>query len=227
MKIGVLGTGVVGQTLGGKLAELGHAVVIGTRDVAETRARNAPDAYGRPPLATWQQAHPAVQVASFADTAAHGAVVINATGGAVSLDALRLAGETNLQGKILIDASNPLDFSHGMPPSLTVCNTDSTGEQIQRVFPGVKVVKALNTVTASLMVDPRQVNGGEHTLFICGNDAAAKAQVTGWLREWFGWRDVMDLGDITSARGMEMYLPLWLRMWGALGTGMFNVKVVK
>ena len=123
--------------------------------------------------------------------------------------------------------SNPLDFSQGMPPSLAVCNTDSTGEQIQRALPAVKVVKALNTVTAFLMVNPSLVNGGDHTLFICGNDAEAKAQVADWLREWFGWRDLLDLGDITSARGMEMYLPAWLRAWGALGTGVFNVQVVK
>ena len=147
----------------------------------------------------------------------HGEMVINATNGTGSLNALRLAGEQNLDGKILLDASNPLDFSQGMPPTLAVCNTDSTGEQIQRAFPKVKVVKGLNTVTALLMVNPALVNNGDHTLFVCGNDAEAKAQVTAWLREWFGWRDVLDLGDITSARGAEMYLPLWLRLWGASG----------
>jgi predicted dinucleotide-binding enzyme len=227
MKIGIFGTGVVGQTLGAKLAELGHDVQIGTRDVAQTLARNEPNPYGMPPFRTWLDQHPAVHLGTFADAARHGDMAINATSGMGSLSALQQAGEQNLAGKVLVDASNPLDFSHGMPPTLTVCNTDSIGEQIQGALPEAKVVKALNTVTAALMVDPALVNNGDHTLFMCGNDAEAKAQVKGWLREWFGWRDVIDLGDISNARGMEMYLPIWLRVWGALGTGMFNVKVVK
>lgn len=227
MKIGILGTGMVGQTLSAKLDELGHGVMIGTRDVAQTQARNEPHPYGLPPFSAWHAEHQGVRLGTFAEAARHGEAVINATNGTGSLNALRRAGEQNLAGKVLIDVSNPLDFSQGMPPSLAVCNTDSTGEQIQRALPAVKVVKALNTVTASLMVNPSLVNGGDHTLFICGNDAEAKAQVAAWLREWFGWRDLLDLGDITSARGMEMYLPLWLRAWGALGTGVFNVQVVK
>jgi 8-hydroxy-5-deazaflavin:NADPH oxidoreductase len=227
MKIGVLGTGIVGQTLSGKLAELGHDVMVGTRDVANTLARSESNAYGLPAFSLWQKQNAKVKLGAFADAARHGEVVINATSGAVSLDALRLAGEANLNGKTLIDVSNPLDFSHGMPPTLTVCNIDSVGEQIQRAFPGVKVVKTLNTVTALLMVNPSMVANGDHTLFVCGNDAAAKTQVTAWLRDWFGWQDVMDLGDITNARGVEMYLALWLRLWGAAGTGMLNIKVVK
>ncbi len=217
----------MGQTLAAKLDELGHDVVMGTRDPAETLARSAPSPMGNPPFSAWHAEHPRVRVAPFAEAAQHGELLINATSGMGALNALRMAGEDNLAGKVLIDASNPLDFSHGMPPSLAVCNTDSTGEQIQRLFPQARVVKALNTVTASLMVNPGLVNGGDHTLFICGNDAGAKAQVTGCLKEWFGWRDLLDLGDITAARGMEMYLPLWLRAWGALGTGVFNVKIVK
>jgi predicted dinucleotide-binding enzyme len=227
MRIGILGTGVVGQTLGGKLAELGHDVMIGTRDVEKTLASKEKNAMGMPPFAEWQKDHQQVRLGTFAEAAAHGEAAINATSGGVSLNALRMAGERGLAGKVLIDAANPLDFSKGMPPTLTVCNTDSVGEQIQAAFPQAKVVKALNTITAGLMIDPKKVNGGDHTLFICGNDAGAKAQVKGWLQEWFGWRDILDLGDISNARGMEMYLPLWLRMWGATGTGMINVKVVK
>lgn len=227
MKIGILGTGMVGQTLAAKLEELGHDVMIGTRNVSETLGRNEPNPFGLPPFSEWRKAHPRVQLGEFAEAASHGEFLINATNGGGSLNALHLAGEANLNGKILLDASNPLDFSQGMPPTLLVCNTDSTGEQIQRAFPQVKVVKGLNTVTAYLMVNPGLVNGGDHTLFICGNDAEAKAQVTARLKEWFGWQDVLDLGDITGARGMEMYLPIWLRMWGAIGTGVFNVKVVK
>ena len=165
--------------------------------------------------------------ALFAEAARHGEVLINATSGAFSLATLHLAGAPNLKDKILIDVSNPLDASQGMPPILWVCNTDSLGEQIQRAFPEAKVVKALNTVSAPVMVNPGRVAGGDHTLFISGNDAAAKAQVTSWLKNWFGWRDVIDLGDIVSARGVEMYLPLWLRLWGALGSGMLNVKVAR
>jgi predicted dinucleotide-binding enzyme len=226
MKIAVLGTGVVGQAIGAKLADLGHEVMIGTRDAAETLARQAPGQYGQPPFSAWLQQHPGVRLGSYAEAAAHGEVVVNATNGMGSLDALRQAGEANLNGKVLIDISNPLDFSHGMPPSLFVSNTDSLAEQIQRAFPRARVVKTLNTVTASLMVDPGQVAGGEHTIFLSGNDPAAKAQVAGWLATWFGWKHILDLGDISTARGVEMYLPLWLRLWGALGSGMLNIRVV-
>jgi predicted dinucleotide-binding enzyme len=153
--------------------------------------------------------------------------VVNATQGAVSIDALKAAGEKNLEGKVLLDLANPLDFSKGMPPSLTVCNTDSLGEQIQRAFPRTKVVKTLNTMTALLMVDPARVGGGNHHVFVSGNDAGAKARVSGLLRQWFGWREVIDVGDITTARGTEMLLPIWVRLWGALGTPFFNFKIVR
>lgn len=227
MKIGVLGTGSVGQAISGKLAELGHEVVIGTRDVAATLSNTEPNPFGFPAFSVWVKQYPAIKVASFADAAGQSDIVINATNGAGSLSALQLAGADNLNGKILIDIANPLDFSKGMPPTLTICNTDSLGEQIQRAFPAAKVVKTLNTVTAGLMVNPRQVADGDHHLFISGNDAGAKAQVAAWLKDWFGWQHIIDLGDISTARGTEMYLPIWLRLWGALGTGMFNVKVVK
>ena len=227
MKIGILGTGVVGQTLAGKLAGLGHDVVVGTRNVAETMANTDPSPYGLPPFSVWLQQNRGTSVGTFAGAAQHGEMVINATNGMGSLQALQQAGTDNLAGKILLDISNPLDFSLGMPPTLSVVNTDSLGEQIQRAFPAVKVVKTLNTITASLMVDPRQLAGGNHALFVSGNDATAKAQVVEWLANWFGWQHVIDLGDITTSRGTEMYLPLWLRLWGALGTGVFNIQVVK
>lgn len=227
MNIAVLGTGIVGQTLAAKLAALGHAVAVGTRNVAETLARTEPGPFGQPPFSQWLQQNPQVRLLSLAEAAQHGAVLINATSGDGSLPALEQAGAANLTGKILIDVANPLDFSHGMPPTLSVCNTDSLGEQIQRAFPAAKVVKTLNTITAALMVNPHLVASGDHTLFLSGNDAEAKAQVARWLAEWFGWQHILDLGDITTARGTEMYLPLWLRLWGALGTGMLNVRVVK
>ena len=227
MRIGILGTSMVGQTLSGKLAELGYAVMVGTRDVAKTLARTEPYSNGRPAFSVWRKQHPNVKLGTFADAAQHGQVVINATNGMGSLNALQLAGEANLNGKILMDVSNPLDFSKGMPPALSVCNTDSLGEQIQHAFPGAKVVKTLNTVSPLLMVNPGLVASAEHTIFVCGNDAAAKTQVTAWLKDWFGWKDVIDLGDITNARGTEMYMPIWMRLRGALGTVMFNVKILK
>lgn len=224
MSFGVLGTGVVGRTIAGKLAALGHDVMIGTRDVEALLARTEPDAMGNEPFAGWSEKNPQVKVGTFADATAQADVVINATNGAGSLEALAAAGESNLEGKVMIDISNPLDFSGGMPPFLFVSNTDSLAEQIQRAFPDTKVVKSLNTVNAFVMVDPSLV-GGDHTMFVSGNDEQAKEQVTELLRS-FGWKDVIDLGDITTARGTEMYLALWVRLLGALGTGTFNIKVV-
>lgn len=227
MNIAVFGTGVVGQTIAAKVAQLGHPVTIGTRDVAATMARaGSPDGWN-PAFADWQRLHPDVRLATYAEAAASGEILFNATSGAGTLSALEMADAGNLNGKILIDISNPLDFSQGMPPRLTVCNSDSLGEQIQRAFPGVRVVKTLNTVTASLMVNPRQLADGDHHVFISGNDAAAKAQVAAILKDWFGWRDVVDLGDITTARGVEMYLPLWLRLWGFTQSPNFNIKIVR
>lgn len=226
MKSGVLGTGGVGQTIGAKLAALGHEVMIGTRDVAKTMAHAEPGPFGQTPFSAWLKQNPGIRLGNYAEAARHGEVIINATSGTGSLDALRQSGDDNLNGKILIDLANPLDFSKGMPPTLAVSNTDSLGEQIQRAFPQAKVVKTLNTVTASLMVNPAQLANGDHHIFVSGNDPAAKAQVTEWLTTWFGWKHILDLGDITTARGTEMYLPLWLRLWGALGASMLNIRVV-
>jgi predicted dinucleotide-binding enzyme len=214
MRIGIVGSGQVARTLGGKLASGGHDVKLGTREPEKLR--------------DWiSGAKGTVSAGSVEAVAKHGEVVLNATAGTGSLAALESAGRANLEGKILIDVANPLDFSKGMPPTLTIVNTSSLGEEIQRVFPGASVVKALNTVNADVMIAPDSVAGGDHHLFICGNDAAAKERVTAWLKEWFGWRHVLDLGDITAARGTEMYMPLWLRLWGAVGTPHLNVKVVK
>lgn len=227
MKIGVLGTGSVGQTISRKLADIGHDVMIGTRDVDKTLANTAPDGYGNPPFSAWIKENTGIQLGAFAQSAQWGEVVINATSGEKSILALESAGEANLNGKILIDISNPLDFSKGMPPSLFVSNTDSLAEQIQARFPLVKVVKTLNTLTAPLMVNPNLVADGDHHLFVSGNDADAKNSVTEYLKTWFGWKHIIDLGDITSARGTEMMLPVWIRLWGAFGSPMFNFKIVR
>lgn len=210
----MLGTGGVGQTLASALVGLGHELKMGSRSAGNEAA-----------LAWVAQAGESAAEGTFAEAAGFGELVINATAGAASLQALELAGHEQLAGKTLIDVSNPLDFSQGMPPTLTVCNDDSLGEQIQRTFPDARVVKTLNTVTAALMVDPGLVPA-THTVFVCGNDEGAKAQASELL-VGFGWpaSSILDLGDISASRAVEMYLPLWLRLWGATGTGVLNVEV--
>lgn len=219
MDIAVLGTGVVGRTLAGRLDELGHRVAMGTRDPASTRARPDSDV---PP---WLAEHPAVTLETFADAAAGAELVVNATNGQATLEVLAQAGAQNLAGKPLMDLSNPLDFSQGFPPTLFVKDTDSLGEQVQRAFPDARVVKTLNTLNASLMVDPAAL-GAPTTVFVSGDDAAAKATVT-TLLESFGWEDVLDLGPLATCRGTELYLPLWLRTMQALGTAQFNLKIIR
>lgn len=216
MAYAVLGTGVVGRTLATKLVQLGHQVVMGSRQAGNDNAMAWADGAGE--LAAQ---------GSFADAAGAAATVINATAGTASLTALTAAGRDNLAGKVLVDVANPLDFSRGMPPRLEPCNDDSLAEQIQREFPEARVVKSLNTVNCDVMVEPG-ILAGSHEMFMCGDDQVAKDEVRAML-ESFGWPadDVMDLGDITAARGMEMYLPLWLRLWGATGTRHFNVRVVR
>lgn len=227
MKIAILGSGMVGQTLSGKLAAIGHDAALGTRDPEATKARTEPGPFGQPSFSEWYASNGGVAVKTFADAAADADVVILAAAGHAALKTLESAGAHNLDGKILIDVSNPLDFSNGFPPSLTVCNTSSLGEHVQEAFPNAKVVKTLNTVSAPVMIEPGAVSGGEHTLFVCGNDEGAKQAVTGYLNEWFGWKDVLDLGDITNARGTEGYLLLWTRIFGATQSPMYNVKVAR
>ena len=215
MKLGILGTGMVGNAIGTKLIQLGHEVKMGSRTPSNEKA------------AEWVKANgPKASQGTFADAAAFGEIVFNCTAGTASIEALKQAGERNLQSKILIDISNPLDFSQGMPPTLTICNTDSVGEQIQRAFPNVKVVKTLNTVNCNVMVNPILVPG-DHDVFMSGNDAAAKSKVREVLTQWFGWKSVIDLGDISTARGTEMYLPLWVRLYALFQKPNFNIKVVK
>ena len=214
MRIAILGTGVVGQTIGKRLVELGHRVAMGSRSATNEKAVKWAAEAGR-----------GATHATFADAAADAEMVFNCTGGNVSLAALSEAGAKNLSGKTLVDVSNPLDFSRGMPPSLTVCNTDSLAEQIQRAFPDARVVKTLNTMNAAVMVNPGLVPG-DHDVFLSGNDASAKAAVAELLRS-FGWRIVIDLGDITTARGTEMVLPIWLRLMGTLKTPHFNFHIAR
>ena len=214
MKIGVLGSGMVGSSIAGKLVSLGHEVKMGSRSATNEKA-----------VAWVKSAGKGASQGTFADAAAFGEIVFNCTAGAGSLDALKMAGAQNLRGKVLVDVANPLDFSHGTPATLFISNDDSLAERIQAALPETRVVKALNTVNANVMVNPGRVPG-ETDIFVSGNDAGAKAQVTRILREEFGWKNVIDLGDLTAARGTESYLHLWLRLMGALKTADFNVKVV-
>lgn len=226
MDIAVLGTGMVGRAVSARLAELGHQVTLGTRDPAATLARTEPDRMGNAPFAAWQDEHPQVALATFADAAARAELVVNASSGAATLEVLGQAGADALAGKVLLDIANPLDFSAGFPPTLSVKDTDSLAEQVQRAFPRARVVKSLNTMTADLMVHPAALAEGDHTVFVSGDDDAAKQTVTDLLTA-LGHTDVLDLGDLSTARGTEMLLPVWLRLMGALGTGHFQFKVVR
>lgn len=218
MKIGVLGTGMVGVAIASKLVDLGHDVIMGAREATNERAA----AWVAKGVGKGKR-----KAGTFADAAKHGAILVNATRGSGSIAALDLARAGNLDGKVLLDVSNPLDFSRGMPPTLTVCNTDSLGEQIQRTFPQLKVVKTLNTVNAGVMVAPRTLPQ-EHTVFVAGNDNEAKKAAAALLKE-FGWRDaeIVDAGPIQASRGLESWLLLWVSLMGALGTPLFNLRLVK
>jgi predicted dinucleotide-binding enzyme len=225
MKIGILGTGTVGRSLAEGFAAKRHDVMIGTRDVDALMARSDPDAMGTPPFSVWHADHRDVRVGAFGEAGTQAELMVNATLGAVSIEALRAAGAGDVDARILIDASNPLQFSGGSA-SLFVGIDDSLAERIQRSFPAARVVKAWNTMTAALMTDPSRIAGGDHSIPICGDDADAKRDVAGLLAE-FGWRDVVDLGDLAGARAMEAYVLLWLRLYTSVGTPMVNVKVVR
>jgi len=218
MQIGILGTGNVGETIGTALVRKGHRVKMGARNALNDIA------------ASWvgMNGENASQ-GTFADAAEFGDLIFLCLNGEKAKDALMMAGPDTFAGKVVIDVTNPLDFSRGMPPVLvpSLSNTTSLGEQIQDYLPKAKVVKALNTVTAKLMVDATQVGGGDTALMICGNDAGAKEEVKKFLSEQFGWRDYLDLGDITASRNLEAYVPLWVRIWQATGTPMFNLKIVR
>lgn len=215
MEIAVLGTGTVGRALAGRLDELGHTLTVGTRDPGATAAK---DEY-----AAWASGHPAVRLSTFTEAAGGAELVVNATSGGVSLDVLAQAGD--LTGKVVLDVSNGLDFSRGFPPMISAPQDDSIAEQIQRAHPGARVVKSLNTMTADLMVHPEQLSD-PGSVFVSGDDADAKAVVAGLLRD-LGHTDVVDLGDVTTARGAEWLMPAWLRVMGAVGTPLFNWKVVR
>ncbi len=213
MRIGVFGTGIVGRTLGGKLVELGHEVRMGSRTADNERA------------AEWAaQAGPMASHGTFADAAEFADLIINATNGDGAVPAVESARQ-KLAGKLLIDVSNPLDFSHGFPPRLSVCNDDSLGERVHRALPDTRVVKALNTVNCVVMVNPAGPPG-DHVVFVCGEDEAAKRQTVDLLGG-LGWpaERVVDLGGIEAARGTEAYMLLWVRLMRGIGNPNFNIAL--
>lgn len=214
MRIGVLGTGMVGEAIATKLAQLGHQVCMGSRTRDNAKG-----------LAWARTCGGAARAGTFADAAELAELVFSCTHGVAAPDALAAAGAEALAGKIVIDVSNPLVFEGGKA-RLAYGGDDSLGERLQRAFPRVHVVKTLNTVNCAVMVDPARVPGA-HTMFVCGDDAAAKATVTGYLREWFGWSDILDLGGITGARLTEGMMPLWLTLWQHLHTADFNLHVAR
>jgi 8-hydroxy-5-deazaflavin:NADPH oxidoreductase len=224
VKISVLGTGVVGRALAGRLAGLGHEVVVGTRDPDVTLARTEPDRQGTPPYAQWQEQNPAVRLVSLADAGTDAELLVNATAGAASVDALAAAGVADRNGLVVLDVANPLVFSAD-GPALSVANTDSLAETLQRAFPNARIVKSLNTMNAAVMVDPGRVPG-DHVVFVAGDDVSAKETVTGLLRE-LGWDAgrVVDLGGLTAARGAEMFVLLWWSMTQSFGTYELNIGV--
>ncbi|MCK9858618.1 NAD(P)-binding domain-containing protein [Paenibacillus sp. ATY16] len=215
MKIGFIGSGNVGQTLGHVLVEQGHDVKLGARQPAK--------------LTNWKQSLGNSELASvgtYREAAEHGELVINATPGVASLEVLQSIGQKSLAGKILIDVALPLEFTNG-ELRLSVAPNDSLGEQIQQAFPETKVVKTLNTVTSALMINPLNLAEGQHDMFIGGNDTEAKNEVSEYLRQWFGWKNIIDLGDISSARATEGLLLLTSRIYGALGHSNFNLKIIR
>jgi 8-hydroxy-5-deazaflavin:NADPH oxidoreductase len=228
MNVGIIGSGPVAQTFGERLLTVGQAVMISARDPDAPKDMGPRGAW--PSAAAWAKANVdqgrQAAAGGFAAAAAFGELLVNATAGTASLSAFGAADPADIAGKIVIDLSNPLDFSHGMPPRLAFCNDDSLGERLQAAYPSARVVKTLNTMNVAVMVEPGRL-GEETDVFVAGNDAAAKTWVTeNVLEGWLGWSRIVDVGDITAARATEMYLPLWLRLLGAAGTPLLNMKVI-
>lgn len=218
MKIGILGTGNVGQTIANKLLSLGHQVALGSRSADNPKS-----------IAWMSTTNNRGTIGTFSAVAQQSELIFNCTKGLNALEALTLAGSEHLKEKIIIDLTNPLDFSvenaNGHPPTLNPVNNDSLGEQIQRAFPNSYVVKTLNTMNCEIMVNPSKIEGN-HVVFVSGNDKEAKNEVKKILQS-FGWNEIIDLGDISTSRGVEQLLPLWIRLWQALGTSNFNFALLK
>jgi predicted dinucleotide-binding enzyme len=196
MKVGILGTGDVGRALGTGFVAVGHSVMIGGRTATNEK------------VVAWAKGMGTnASVGTFSDAAAFGEVIILATLGVANESAITMAGPANFRGKLVIDTTNPLDFSGGMPPKLALAGTDSGGEQVQRLLPDARVVKAFNTVGNAFMFRP-EFPGGPPDMFICGNEDEAKARV-GEILKAFGW-GVVDVGGIESSRYLEAMCMVWV-----------------
>lgn len=226
MKVGIFGTGVVGKTVGAALVRRGHDVMLGTRDVRRKMEEKAADD-GSVSFHDWLAKNKKVRLGTFAEAAAHGEMLMNATAGHASLMVLATARPADLKGKILIDIANALGPWADGQMELFVANTDSLAERIQRAHPALRVVKSLNTVAAHIMVNPAGLAGGDHDVIVAGNDPEARDRVTRFLRDEFGWKTVIDLGDLTAARGLEMMIMVWLKLWAAFGTADFNYRIAR
>jgi predicted dinucleotide-binding enzyme len=214
VKIGILGSGDVGQALGRGFARHGHDVCVGSRTPQSEK------------LQAWLKETPGkASTGTFAQAAAHGELVVLATLGAAVEEVIDLAGVGAFAGKVVLDATNPLDFSKGMPPGLFVGTTDSLGERVQRKLPRAQVVKCFNTVSNTQMIDPKFTEGAPQ-MFICGNDADAKKRTDALLRD-LGWPGSLDVGDIEGARWLEALVPLWVRAGVTLNAWSHAFKVVQ
>lgn len=225
MKVGIFGTGDVGKTLGAALVHRGHDVMLGTRDVAKKMAEKASE--DSISFHEWQSRNKKIRLGTFAEAGAHGEILMNATAGHGSLDALSRLKPAEINDKILIDVANALAPWGEGQVQMFVANSDSLAERIQRAHPGLRVVKALNTVTSHLMVNPAGLAGGAHDVFVAGNDPGSRDRVSRFLREEFGWKTVIDLGDLTAARALEMMIMVWIKLWEALGTADFNFRIAR
>ena len=215
MKVGILGSGSVGKVLGGGFAALGHEVMMGTRE---------PE---REDVKAWsKKAGGKTSAGSFAEAAGFGEVVVLATAWSGTANAIELAEPANLAGKVVIDTTNPLDFSvPDSPPLLAIGGNDSAGERVQRWMPEARVVKAFNHVGNADMVDPKYTDGPP-TMFYCGNDDAAK-KVVGKVLADFGWKDPVDLGGIESARYTEPLAMIWITYYFRTGKGGHAFKLIR
>jgi hypothetical protein len=212
-RVGVLGTGEVGRRLAGGFRSRGHDVMIGSREP------------GKSDLAEWLSGDGSgIEAGTFAQAASHGELVVVAVLGNAAESAIAEAGPDNFRGKVVIDAMNPLDFSGGFPPKLSIAGEDSLGERVQRALPDAHVVKAFNTIGSPYFVDP-SFSDGRPTMLIAGDDQGAKGTVRDVLAD-FGWADTVDIGGIEGSRELEAICIVWVKIGGARGAWDHGFKLL-
>lgn len=212
-RVGVLGTGEVGRRLAAGFKDRGYQVMIGSRDSGKSELRDWLSADGR-----------GIEVGTFAEAGAYGEVIVLAVLGAAAEEVIAEAGAQKFTGKVVIDAMNPLDFSGGFPPKLSISGDDSLGERVQRALPDAKVVKAFNTIGNPYFVDP-SFSEGKPTMLIAGDDEGAKGTVSDVLKD-FGWSDIIDIGGIEGSRELEAICIVWVKIGGARGAWDHGFKLL-